>query len=87
MGAVHKSKLPIFEKLQFLDSMPLDNMPLDVGCKKLDSAEEVLENDGQIQEEQFTTEQNNVITDNQEYYEVCYNLFIITCIHRNDFFF
>ncbi|CAH0713655.1 unnamed protein product, partial [Brenthis ino] len=69
MGAVHKSKVPIFEKLQFLDSMPLDNMPLDVGYKKQE-VEEVLEADGQIQEEQITTEQNNVITDNQEYYEI-----------------
>lgn len=69
MGAVHKAKLPMFEKLQFLDSMPLD-MSLEVGYDKLDCVEEVLESDGQTNEENFTTDQNNVITDNQEYYEV-----------------
>ena len=72
MGAVRKSKLPIFEKLQFLDSMPLDTSLEVGGYEKLDCVEEVLEADSQIHDEHFPTDQNNVITDNQEYYEVNY---------------
>ncbi|XP_050353180.1 uncharacterized protein LOC126775353 [Nymphalis io] len=69
MGAIHKSKVPIFEKLQFLDSMPLDAIPLEVDCTEQDK-NDILEADDQIHEEQVITEQNNVITDNQEYYEI-----------------
>ncbi|XP_026488063.1 uncharacterized protein LOC113394840 [Vanessa tameamea] len=69
MGAIHKSKVPIFEKLQFLDSMPLDTIPLEVDCTGQDK-NDMLETEDQILEEQGITEQNNVITDNQEYYEI-----------------
>ncbi|XP_047538006.1 uncharacterized protein LOC125071703 [Vanessa atalanta] len=69
MGAIHKSKVPIFEKLQFLDSMPLDTIPLEVDCTGQDK-NDMLETEDQILEEQVITEQNNVITDNQEYYEI-----------------
>ncbi|XP_049879578.1 uncharacterized protein LOC126376297 isoform X2 [Pectinophora gossypiella] len=62
VGAVHRTKAGVFEKLQFLDGLSTD------------SAEEVLEEgiimeDGhQLEETIMDTEQ--VITDNQEYYEI-----------------
>lgn len=63
MGAIHKTKVGVFEKLQFLDGTLLD--PLD-GTEeaKEDIMDEHSINDDTI----IGTEQ--VITDNQEYYEV-----------------
>ncbi|CAH2093673.1 unnamed protein product [Euphydryas editha] len=69
MGAIHKSKVPIFEKLKFLDSMPLDSLSLEVDCAGQDK-DVILEDDDPINGEKVITEQNNVITDNQEYYEI-----------------
>lgn len=70
MGTIHRSKVPIFEKLQFLDSMPL----IDSISSEVDAGPEkniILDEGDTVGEEQVITEQTNVITDNQEYYEVC----------------
>lgn len=63
MGAIHKTKVGVFEKLQFLDGTSLD--PLESSeVMKDDIMDEQSGNDETI----IGTEQ--VITDNQEYYEV-----------------
>lgn len=69
MGTIHRSKVPIFEKLQFLDSMPL----IDSISSEVDAGPEkniILDEGDTVGEEQVITEQTNVITDNQEYYEI-----------------
>ncbi|CAG9791584.1 unnamed protein product [Diatraea saccharalis] len=57
-GSVHKTKVGVFEKLHFLDNLgdPLENVEVE--------EEEQIEDDGLIGAEQ------QVITDNQEYYEI-----------------
>ncbi|XP_072934274.1 uncharacterized protein [Epargyreus clarus] len=59
MGTMHKTRATMFEKLQFLD-------------KSLDATEEVLDEvmqDDSPKHEIIIPEQQEVITDNQEYYE------------------
>lgn len=64
MGAIHKTKVGVFEKLQFLDGTLLDPLEGPEGVHKEDIMDEQTVNDETI----IGTEQ--VITDNQEYYEV-----------------
>lgn len=65
MGAIHKTKVGVFEKLQFLDGWSLLD-PVE-GTKEV-LKEEIMEEHSVNDETIIGTEQ--VITDNQEYYEV-----------------
>lgn len=64
MGAIHKTKVGVFEKLQFLDGTLLDPLESTEEVSKDGIMDEQSGNDETI----IATEQ--VITDNQEYYEV-----------------
>lgn len=68
----------IYEKLQFLDATLADSNE-DMVKMETNQMEETLEE--QVQDETVGTEQQ-VITDNQEYYEVIENIFSthITCL-------
>lgn len=66
MGAIHKTKVGVFEKLQFLDGTLLDPLECTEEVMKENTMDEQTSNDETI----MGTEQ--VITDNQEYYEVRY---------------
>lgn len=59
---MHKTKVGIFEKLQFLDGTSLD------GAEDNSVAEATVEE--MSQEETIIGTEQHVITDNQEYYEV-----------------
>ncbi|CAG9559204.1 unnamed protein product [Danaus chrysippus] len=69
MGSIHKSKLPIFEKLKFLDGMPLDSLQIENNTLETREIFDEDTSESQILEEQVAAEQQ-VITDNQEYYEI-----------------
>lgn len=62
VGAVHKSKEGVFEKLLFLEGTSLDGME--------EISEPTIIDEGQIDEETVIGMEQQVITDNQEYYEV-----------------
>ncbi|XP_047511324.1 uncharacterized protein LOC125053799 [Pieris napi] len=64
LGTMHKTKTNINEKLQFLDSLPIDGTPSDSEGR----FEEVNIDDINDASEICTEQQ--VITDNQEYYEI-----------------
>lgn len=64
VGTMHKTKIGMFEKLQFLDGAVLDNSEEFIG-DTLEVVDEQL-----IQEEALIGTEQQVITDNQEYYEV-----------------
>lgn len=64
MGAIHKTKVGVFEKLQFLDGTSLD--PLE-GTEEV-TTEDIMDEQSGNDDTIIGTEQ--VITDNQEYYEV-----------------
>ncbi|XP_028177642.1 uncharacterized protein LOC135082167 [Ostrinia nubilalis] len=63
VGAMHKTKIGMFEKLQFLDSADLETEEI-LG----DTLEVVGEE--HIQEDTLIGTEQQVITDNQEYYEI-----------------
>ncbi|XP_038212210.1 uncharacterized protein LOC119832598 [Zerene cesonia] len=63
VGTVHKTKASIFEKLQFLDTVAVDGV--DVNDESLEDDE----TDDKFKDNVMCTEQQ-VITDNQEYYEI-----------------
>lgn len=81
MGSIHKSKLPIFEKLKFLDGMSLDSLQIENNTLETREIFDEDTSESQILEEQVAAEQQ-VITDNQEYYEVC-NLYICQHTHTD----
>lgn len=60
---MHKTKVVIYEKLQFLDGTSLD------GTEETIRLEEENTEEQPVMDESIGTEQQ-VITDNQEYYEV-----------------
>jgi hypothetical protein len=70
VGALHKTKVSMFEKLQFLNDMLFD------GDEAIETMEVIEE--PQIQDESLIGAEQQVITDNQEYYEVfhCFLLLI-----------
>ncbi|CAH2238917.1 uncharacterized protein LOC120627974 [Pararge aegeria] len=72
MGAIHRSKVPIYEKLQFLSAMPLD-MAIEIG--EVENGEHIL-SDSQISEQEVENEQQ-VIMDGQEYYEHDYEVTLV----------
>ncbi|XP_063541477.1 uncharacterized protein LOC134750253 [Cydia strobilella] len=63
MGTMHKTKAPVFEKMQYLDESSMD------GTETVLEEAAMEDEDQQVQEEQVVTEQQ-VITDSQEYYEI-----------------
>ncbi|XP_045503371.1 uncharacterized protein LOC123700245 [Colias croceus] len=63
VGTVHKTKASIFEKLQFLDGVSVDGVDVN------DESLEYDETDDKYKDNVMFTEQQ-VITDNQEYYEI-----------------
>lgn len=73
LGTVHKTKVGIFEKLRFLD----------------DTVDCILDDMGTIEEttveEESIVETENVITDNQEYYEVCIVIQNVKYDHVSEF--
>ncbi|XP_026727412.1 transcription factor Adf-1-like [Trichoplusia ni] len=63
LGTMHKTKVVIYEKLQFLDGTSLD------GTEETIRLEEENTEEQPVMDESIGTEQQ-VITDNQEYYEI-----------------
>lgn len=61
-GTVHKAKTALFEKLQFLDILILEEDGQILKSNEMEQSSQ-LEND-------FIGSEEQVITDNQEYYEV-----------------
>ncbi|XP_034827634.1 uncharacterized protein [Maniola hyperantus] len=73
MGAIHKSKVPIYEKLQFLSVMPLDSISMEGG--EMENEEQT--NEQEVDNEQEIENEQQVIMDGQEYYEHDYELTLV----------